>query len=136
VSRHLSCLALVVVALAGCVGAAASVPTHHLVGSGPAGLQSGALADQSGCVVLSARATRWLVVWPSGAARVGDRITVGGVEAAAIGDSVELGGGEYGRADYAWLRSNLLNGDVPAQCQADGYWLATSVTRKPGPAPS
>jgi hypothetical protein len=118
-----------VLLLAGCSAAITNLPTHHVQGGGPTGIQDGTLQQSGPCVyvVSPSGAIRWLVIWPGGF-----RLSNGQIlddresPVAAVGRSVTLGGGEYHDNQYAFLRT-LMNGDVLAECRNQEYWLAISV---------
>lgn len=118
---------LVLAALvAACRPPVGSVPTHRDESSGAAGIQTGTLVSDRGCVYLREPSIghRWLVVWPEGYELRGSSIMDGDVVVADLGEAVSLGGGELHESEFGFLDGKLLT-DVPAPCRDGDYWVAS-----------
>jgi hypothetical protein len=108
------------------------LPTHRLAGEGPTALMLGTLVDRNDCVFIQSPAgEQHLVIWPAGFGRIGSQIVIGTNPVAQVGEIVELGGGSYSDDVYDWLRTSVLNGDIPDRCRSAQYWLATDVDPLP-----
>lgn len=105
-------------------------PTHKgFGGAGPAALGIGVLIEEGGCLYLQLDppGDRQLVIWPADyQLRQDDNgglAVVGSGNAARIGDRVQLGGGSY--EDKRFVEDLLSSGSLPEPCVTPSIWMAT-----------
>lgn len=105
-------------------------PRYEQLEGEPTALLEADIVMVNSCLGLDAGAVVYIALWPSrfGAQTGSDgRVEVldGDRVVAVEGDAATFGGGEYSAQERAFVRG--LVDDLPGNCQADGYWLVTTV---------